>query len=326
MKILFTLLLCMLASLHAYEMGKGLKIDDMLQVGGYFSVDYTYGENESLLRLDDVAILGYGNLNDSLSYLAEFEAAPFYYHDYKTNTDEFDTKFHYERLYFDYKYSSPLNLRVGKQISPIGYWNLEPINVLRDTSSNPKLSSELFPKFLTGIDLYGYIPEFDSLSYHLFGQKTKDLDEEYINIQNKHFFGLSLENEYSYELTFGGSLGQFIEYNKDEVYFFQLNAKYDIEPLVFQFEAALNHKDVYADESVKYKYAAYLQTLYKINENHMLVGRYEYFEDEHLEDVEHIGVVGYSYRPIYPVSLKFEYQLNSHSAQNKSIISFSVLF
>ena len=323
---LFAILLGLLSFLHAYEMGKGYKIDDMLSVGGYFSTDYTYGEDTSVARLDDVAILGYGNISDELSYLVEFEAAPFYYRDFENDTDEFDKKFHYERLYFDYKYSSPLNIRVGKQIAPIGYWNLEPINVLRDTSSNPKLSSELFPKFLSGIDIYGYLPNSDSLSYHLFGQKTKDLDEEYINIQNKHFFGLSLENEQDYDFSYGGSLGQYIEYNKDEVYFAQINAKYDVDAFSIQCEAAINRKNVHADASIKYKYAAYLQTLYRINENHMLVGRYEYFEDEYLEDVEHIGVFGYSYRPIYPVSIKLEYQTNSHSSLNKSIISFSVLF
>lgn len=325
MKAIFLYVILLLPSLYAYEMGRGVEVDEKLQVGGYFSTDYTFSENKSLFRLGDVALLGYGNLSDEFSYFVEFEAAPFYYHDFETNSEKLDAKLHAERLYIDYRFSA-LSVRLGKQISPIGYWNFVPINVLRDTSSNPKLSSEMFPKFLTGVSLHGYFLDSDSLSYTLFGQKTEDLDDEYMNIKNEHFFGLSIKNEQSYELEYGASLGEFIELSKDRVYFAQINAKYDFEPFTTQFEAAINHRKVDLDGSVKYKYAAYLQTLYRFTPQHMVVGRYEYFRDDLLETQEHIGVLGYSYRPIYPVSLKFEYQFNSQNNLNKSIISFSVLF
>ena len=61
-----------------------------------------------------------------------------------------DTNLYIERLYVDYTLNENYMIRVGKFNSPIGYWNLVPINVLRDTSSHPITSDILFPEFTTG--------------------------------------------------------------------------------------------------------------------------------------------------------------------------------
>jgi hypothetical protein len=312
--------------LHAYDIGRGYKFSDELHIGGYFATDYSLTKDEELFRVDDVAFLAYGNLTDEFSYLVELEAAPFYTHEFKTDTTTKDERFHKERLYIDYKYSENISIRAGKQITPIGYWNREPINVLRDTSSNPILSSAMFPKFLSGVDIYGYIPALDSVSYHMFGQKNRDLDEEYINIKNEHFFGFSIENERDYDFQYGGSLGEFITIEDIRSRFLSLNLKYNIDLLESKAEAVYSHIEDLNTNEKAYKFAAYVQSLYRIDEQHSLVGRYEYFKDDHLDTKESLGVFGYSYRPIYPVSIKTEYQVHSESERNKFIISFSVLF
>lgn len=170
--------------LHAedYEMGKGLTLSEKLHLGGgYFSIDYKSNNELKQFRLDDVAVLAYGSLLPELSYLVELEATPFYQKNYTSGAEEYHPHFYYERAYADYEYSQLLNFRLGKQITPIGYWNLEPINVLRDTSSDPLYSYEMFPKFLSGLDIYGYLDEDSSLKYHLFGQKNNHLDGETLN-------------------------------------------------------------------------------------------------------------------------------------------------
>ena len=329
MKFYFILfyIFTLLANAGHYELGHGVKLHEKLRIGGYFSTDYEVSETRRRARLDDVAFLAYGNLTSNLSYLAEIEAAPFFQRDFRAGTQEYDRHFHRERLYFDYQYSEMVNFRVGKQITPIGYWNLEPINVLRETSSNPLLSSKMFPKFLTGLDIYGYLPWFDSVTYHLFMQNNKDIDEDYINIKNEHFFGLSLENEVSMDFQYGGSFGEFITEDRKRTHFAQLNAKYELSNnLSIQSELALNHIDDHATTVKGYKFAGYLQSLYRISSKHALVGRYEYFNDDATDISDHIGIFGYSYRPIYPVSLKAEYQWNSYEKLNKFITSFSVLF
>ena len=55
-----------------YELGHGYKVSDKLYLGGYFSVDYSKGESLDKFRLDDVALLAYGNLSPKISYLFIF--------------------------------------------------------------------------------------------------------------------------------------------------------------------------------------------------------------------------------------------------------------
>ena len=71
-----------------------------------------------------MAFLAYGSLSPNVTYMAELEAAPFYTKDFTTSTSTNDHKFHHERLYVNYEFSEFLNFRIGKQIKPIGYWNL----------------------------------------------------------------------------------------------------------------------------------------------------------------------------------------------------------
>ncbi len=311
-----------------YELGHGYKVNSALNMGAYFSLDYANGESIDRLRLDDVAVLAYGSLPSNFSYLAEFEAAPFYVKDYKNETSQTNTTLHKERMYLNYSYSDMFNFRLGKFITPIGYWNLEPINVLRDTSSNPLYSEDMFPKFTTGMDTYGYLDEDEQIEYHLFAQFTDDIDKDYINIQNDLFIGISLDYEVSDEIDMGSSVGYYETYEKKEISLAEANAKYDNYPLLLQTEWAYTNIQNNILHVNEYQVGGYLQGMYSINPKNALVSRYEYFKDRQKDVMSenHIGIIGYSYRPMYAVSFKGEYQFNSDSYLDKAIISFSVLF
>ena len=337
MKLFILLLLFFTALVKAedYELGHGLKINDALNLGGYFSVDYARGKTEDKARLDDVAFLAYGSLSPKFSYLVELEAAPFYVQDYENSYNELNMKFHIERGYLNYMYSDLYNVRLGKFITPIGYWNLIPINVLRDTSSNPLYSYKMFPKFVTGVDVNGYLNEDATVKYHVYFQGTDDIDEEYINIKNDLFIATSLDYEPTDELSFGSSLGYFQtkegllpQEAYKEVSLVQANAKYDSYPYTLQTEWAYTNINNKTYNTKDYQFGGYLQGMYNLSEKHAIVSRYEYFKDtqEYSKADNHIGVIGYSYRPMYSVSLKAEYQFNSDSDLSKSIVSFSVLF
>lgn len=328
MKLLFLFTFILLSSLYAedYEMGHGLTLSEKLHIGAYISADYESSNDKKQFRLDDVAILAYGRVLPELSYLVELEATPFYQKNYTTGAENSNQRFYYERAYADYGYSEMFNFRVGKQISPIGYWNLEPINVLRDTSSDPLYSYMMFPKYLTGVDIYGYADESATVKYHAFVQKNNNLDGETLNITTDRFFAFSLEHELNSEISYGGSAGNFVTKNKEHTNFVQIDGKYDIYPFVFQMEAAYNSNDDTIQDEQTYRVGGYGQGIYHFNIRHALIGRYEYFHDSSNSQTNNIGVLGYSYRPIYPVSLKGEVQYNSDERLNKFIISFSVLF
>ena len=328
-RLIFPLLLfCsgpVLADGDQYQLGRGLTISDALVVGGYFSTEYVNGNNQESFSVDDLALLAYGSLTDNVSYLTELEWSEIYKADFRTDTDEWNTRPIIERLYGDYKRSDNVSIRFGKQITPIGYWNLQPINVLRETTSNPVLSRIMFPQFLTGVDIYGYTPFDDQMTYHVYLQATRDLDTENINIDVDSHFGVSLGKYISHSWQLGGSTGRFTEVDGSETYYLQLNSRLDTTRYSLIAEAVADFKELYRGGAEKSQ-AFYLQGEYRINARHALIGRIEYFHDGRQGTRERIGIVGYSYRPVYPVSFKIEYQWHADTNDDGVLTSFSVLF
>lgn len=327
LKLLFFSFIFSFIYTHAndYELGHGFQINDSINVGGYFSTELEANRNNESFTLDDVAVMAYGDINPMFSYLAEFEAVGFYHKDFSDGSEAGSQKFHAERLYGDLWISDDFNIRFGKQITPIGYWNMEPINVLRDTTSNPLYSKLLFPKFLTGIDINGFVPQSEGLRYHLFAQKNHDLDEEYINIPNTHFYGFALEKEFSVELSGGGSIGEYITLTNQRTQFLQANLKYDDTQWQLMTEV-LVAKNEFDDRSDTSTLSGYAQAMYHFVPEHAVVGRFEYYNDHHTDYKDSILTLGYSYRPLYPVSLKGEYQWHSQHDENRALLSLSVLF
>lgn len=315
------------AVLHAqpYTLGQGYDVDKGLNVGGYFSSEFEMKGSEESATLDDVAVIAYGDVHPMLSYLAEFEAVGFYHKNLSTGDESRNRQFHIERLYGDLWLADEYNIRFGKQITPVGYWNKEPINVLRDSSSNPLYIKFLFPKFLTGIDINGFIPGMEATQYHVFGQNNRDFDQEYINIKNTHFFGMSVEKEFSTDWSGGGSVGEYITSVGDQrARYIQINAKYDDTIWQVMSEGLIARSD-YTD-TTDYALGGYIQGMYRYTQQHAIIGRVEHFRDNHTHEEDNIGVFGYSYRPLYPVSLKGEYQWHSKHDENRALFSFSVLF
>ncbi|MFA6395597.1 MAG: hypothetical protein WCW84_06480 [Sulfurimonas sp.] len=308
-----------------YALGHGVQVDKALNVGGYFSTEFSVQGGEKTLAFEDLAIMAYGDVNPMFSYMTEFESIGFYQKNLTNGIETSHRQFHAERAYGDVWLSDAYNIRFGKQITPIGYWNREPINVLRDMSSNPLYCSLLFPKFLTGIDINGYIPRVEGMTYHLFGQKNPDLDDEYVNIRNKHFFGLSVEKELSTEYSSGGSIGEYITLTEQRTRFLQLNAKYDDVKWQFMSEVLLA-KSYYSSGDIDITFTGYAQGMFRYSAENAILGRYEHFKDHHVGREDNIAIVGYSYRPSYPISLKGEYQLHSLDNENRALFSFSVLF
>ena len=77
------------------------------------------------------------------------------------------------------------------------------------------------------------------------------------------------------------------------------------------------HKDIVP-------YALYLQSVYKFLPKQSFIYRFEKYKEFSKKDT--ISILGYTYRPKYPIALKVEYQSHSKSIDNKILASFSVLF
>lgn len=311
-----------------YKLGEGQQIDSLpLYLGGYFSLDYRNMGSENRYRIDDVAVMGYGNY-DKFSYMAEFEFKSFYVdtrlHGNSTVTK--DERLHKERIYLDYRFNENYKLRVGKYNSPIGFWNLLPVNVLRQTTSNPISTNIIFPKFTTGLEAsYSSYNEGD-LTVDVMLQHNKDLDDVYNNYKIDNHYGFNIlyeEDEYSLKLNGGYFENINAQSDEDKRYYLLLSGKYDVEEYQVQAEIGLQDSNRF---SATTPYAGYLQALYRLNERHILVSRFEAYKDNVLNKQEQIGIVGYTYRPTYPIAFKAEYQLHSISKENQFLLSLSVLF
>ncbi len=314
-----------------YVLGEGLQVGDIpLYIGGYLSADYTNVEDSDFhqLRADEIAFLVYGSA-DKFSYMAELEFKEFYIKQWTqgdTNTQK-NTQLHIERLYLDYNYNENFVFRAGKFNSPIGYWNMIPINVLRDTSSNPLVSSMIYPKYTTGLDLSFTSYSDNEIRVDVLLQNNKDFDDEYNNLKvNKHYaLGLEYTNN---DLSVKYNGGYF--HTRDPLvvdknfYYSLISLKYDTDNYKIMGELGTqfnkNHSLV--------PYSGYIEGLYRITPKHLPTIRFETYESQQLKQTQKDSflVLGYTYRPVYPVAFKAEYQMHQEDAQNRTLLSISALF
>jgi len=310
-----------------YQLGKGAQIGSLpLYIGGYFSMDYQHTDEINRYKLEDLAVLGYGNY-EKLSYMAEIEFQDLYVKTYKNgqNKTTKSKKLHIERLNLDYNINEKYMLKVGKYHSIVGFWNLLPINVLRETTSNPVSSNILFPIFTTGLDASYLSYGEGELKVDIMLQHNKDICNRSNNYKiDKHYgFGISYEKD---DYTFKINSGYFHTINKniikDNLYYLLLSAKYESDK--YQVLSEIGSQKSKSEFTVDY--AGYIQGLYRFTEQHLGVLRVESYKENVNKTSDKLLILGYTYRPIYPVAIKSEYQFHSQNQQNQFLFSLSVLF
>lgn len=310
-----------------YQLGKGMQVGSLpFYIGGYFSLDYKHTDDINRYRVDDVAVLGYGNY-EKFSYMAEFEFKELYVkteqNGLKTSTN--NDKLYTERLYLDYNIDENYMFRVGKYNSPIGFWNLLPINVLRETTSNPVSSSIIFPKFTTGLGASYLSYAEGELKVDIMLQHNNDISFEYNNYKMDEHYGIGIsyaKNDYTVKLNGGYFHNLNNNIIQDKLYYILLSAKYESEKYQILAEVgSQKSKDRYTTD-----YAGYVQGLYRFTEQHLAIVRVESYDDKINTTADDMLILGYTYRPLYPIAIKSEYQFHSRSSQNQFLLSLSVLF
>ena len=311
----------------SYHLGEGVQVASFpMYIGGYISTDYRNFNGENRYRLDDLALLSYGNYN-KFSYMAELEYKGFYVltENAGTYTTGQDRTLHTERLYVNYAFDENYNFRVGKYSTPAGFWNLLPINVLRDTTSIPQSTNLLFPKFTTGV-LLSY-KSYDDANFNVdvMLQNNADLDATYNNYNMDEHYGIGFgyeKNNLALKFNFGLFDGLFANNSSQNLYYYMASFKYETEKIELLGE--LGSQKI--AHSYTTKYAGFLQGLYRFTQKHAGVLRLESYDNKKTATLEDIAIFAYSYRPLYPISIKAEYQFHSIHKNNQALVSFSVLF
>jgi len=331
MRFLFCLIILFISTQadDNYQLGRGLQLGSSSNyIGGYFSVEYkhAYGKERSL-KLDDVAVMLYGSSNENLSYMLELEADSIYNEVYgDESSEEVQEHLHIERLFMEYEFNENYSLRAGKYNSPIGFWNINPINVLRDTTSSPLITKLLFPKFTTGLDLSYNSLNQSSNTFHIMAQENRDIDslmndDVYNNFDlNRHYgLGLSWENKmWSYQLN-----GGYFETLDGNSYSYALGA-FEYTHQNFKLMGEVGTQWDREDSSIPY--IAYFQYSQLFSSHQEAILRLESYKSKVDNKDDTFMVFGYTYRPLPPIAIKGEYQWHSIDKENKLLLSLSILF
>ncbi len=322
---LLLLLLSLNAIAEEYQFGEGINIPNTpVYVGGYATLDYvTRADDYNRFRIDELALLSYGNF-DRFSYMFEVEMKESYVKEWGLEEGVVtDDRVSLERLYLDYTINDTLKLRAGKFNTPAGYWNMEPINVLRDTSSIPYTSFILFPRYSTGLELNYSNRLYSDTEYSLMIQENRDIDDHYNNISVDRHYLASVEHFFSDAFKMKANLGHFRTFDGEPYFYGLLALSYEHEAFKILSEFG-SRKD---SEEFTVPYSFYLQGSWHIYENHDLVGRVETYKiDEGAFREEVIGVLGYVYRPTSPFTFKIEYRDHTYVNENQIRSSVSVMF
>ncbi|RUM49745.1 MAG: hypothetical protein DSY47_03020 [Hydrogenothermus sp.] len=321
-----------------YKFGRGFKINDVV-IGGYsaFIYEHSLDNNYKKFNFEEFAILGFWNLNEKLKFFSELEFKDIFVRasNKEENRDFTLRKIEINRLYLNYIHNDYLKFRIGRFITPLGYWNPIYVIVLRWTTSNPVTSIEFYPRFITGIRTFGFLPiQDDSWSYDIVIQAGKQINGDNNSVITKDFYAFQLK-KFFWENSAFGITGGFLKKkeNNEKVRFvgFNMNVKkkkYELTLEYFYSRDKLGNLPEYS------KYSYYLQGVWRFMPKNYLIGRIELFKDFSDGKNQKNYVIGYNFRPIYPVSIKVEYirtynelkegRFNEWS--NRILTSLSVLF
>lgn len=147
-------------------------------VSGYIKVlaDIPTDERNSEVELDDLSLFVSGNVNRWFNPFVEAEYFSGTIWQKEGDNKFTDGEFIFERLYNDFKLTSSSQIRVGKFLSRVGYWNLIHAAPLVWTVNRPASSTYSFSNYITGIE-YGY--EFDAFTgsrFDIYLQLTDEFD------------------------------------------------------------------------------------------------------------------------------------------------------
>ncbi|WP_187647816.1 hypothetical protein [Nitrosophilus labii] len=306
---------------------KGYKISDTFYLGGYLSTEYEKSDEKEAFLVDDLAFLLYGE-DDRWDFVSEFEAKDIYINqNTPMKVEDSNLNFKIERINLTYYIDNYQTIKIGKFNSPIGFWNIMPINVLRDTTSSPYIVENSFPKLTSGICYRFALNEnFDFLYITL--QNNEDIDSSYNNFKIKKHYGITLEFEKKNGI-FKVSGGYFRQRdNKESIY-----SVFAFKKIEQNYTLTIESSIKKIDSSNLIPYDVYLQNVWNLSEHYYLITRFEKYKT-HEEDIltdsenieENIWTFGLTYRPYPNVAIKGEYNRYSIQKSDKWLFSFSFMF
>ena len=287
-----------------------------LNIGGYLDMTYDQDREDKFL-FNDIAML-FSATKNRFDLLGEVELSHISLDGKRDRSSDVDLNI--ERLQLGYALSDKLTINIGRFNSDIGYWNQAPIPILQDTTTQPHIISNLFPKATTGLLFRENINENNSFSITL--QDNKDIGHQDNSMKINRHFGMAYHGIKD-DLSWRFSVGRYRD-SRDMIasYYIGIGSEYDIENFSIQAEFFTQNSKKRDDKP----YSGYFQSTWHFKESQDGVIRFESYDDNAIDIKEQIYLFGYAYRPTNNIAFKAEYIYYSKQPLSRYVYSLSVLF
>ncbi|WP_024930941.1 hypothetical protein [Methylophilus sp. OH31] len=140
------------------------------RIGGYTSVDLHVPRTEpTRLNWNELSMIVTWDKNTRIKFFGELDLENVASYTHAQGLDFREAYINPERLYFDVNLHEKANLRIGRFLTPLGRWNQLHASPLVWTTSRPLATTELFPSFTSGLQLFGNLPFKErSLDYQVY--------------------------------------------------------------------------------------------------------------------------------------------------------------
>jgi hypothetical protein len=159
-----------------YHLGEGFPISDTgIRVGGFVTGTFDKPDNSpSRLAVDNFSLFLWWEGEGRLKFFSELEYDNFQFT--QPRPPDETGYLSLERAYFDYALTDTTDVRVGKFLTPIGYWNLVHAPPLVWTTSRPLVTTLPFPTNMTGLMVNGTLPNIgNGIEYNVYASSGNEL-------------------------------------------------------------------------------------------------------------------------------------------------------
>ncbi len=193
--------------------------DGGFHLGGYSSASVIFHPgNEDEAALDELSLLVSWDNNSRWRLFSEIELEqPVTWRE--GESVHLQTRIDVERLYGEYSFSSLLNVRAGRFLTPVGRWNQIHAAPLVWTTVRPMATQQLFPLNIDGLMLHGAVAldhlgwGEHTLEYSAYVETVRDMEQDRDEAEYEHTRGARLV--LTGEVDIGLSLAQFEEDLRD---------------------------------------------------------------------------------------------------------------
>jgi phosphate-selective porin len=304
-----------------YHWGRGLSVPQgNLNLGGYFNGSFKHLQSKkNSASLDDISLFISWSPHARLRFFSEIELEEWLSTDTGIHLGD---ALRVERLYVDFLATESLTLRLGKFLTPVGYWNVTHAATLVWTTTRPLATDEqLFPSHASGLMISkNFTFSEQNLDISLYADDSHDFDIHKDLIDFDYAFGGRLHYEVFEQLHLGVS---YLAFNKGTTSAKATNHLFGLDLLWkkndYELQMEWNYRRAYDLQGSEHNF--YIQGVAPLESHLFAVGRYEHLNGEHeinaavIQGHAHLGIAGVAWRPYTPLSIKAEYRFGTGNQQ-----------